>query len=241
MSLAATYKLGARLFWRDKSMLAGSVITPVGLTVGMPLLMRHVQPDGVAAATQIFYGSTAIVLSITAFMNIAVALSMRRDQLVLKRLRSTMLTDARILAGEIASTVTQTVAIVVGCLLVVRFVADVPFPENPVVFFAAALGGAVCAAVLGAAYTAAIPRAELAAAMTVPVFLVCGVGAGAMGPLLDLLPSWVRAAFDLLPTSAAVHAMRTGEFAAPALNLALWTLAGLVAIRLWFRWEPRRS
>jgi ABC-2 type transport system permease protein len=239
MSLTATYRLGTRLFWRDRSMLFASVITPVGLTVGLSALARHVTADGVAAATSAFQGLLAIMLSITAFMNITVALSSRRDQLVLKRLRASRLTDGQILTGQIASTATQTMALIVVCMVAVRLVADVPLPANPVTFAAATIAGSVVMALLGTAYTAAIPRAELAAAATMPIFVACGVSAGAMGPIP--LPSWLQAALDLLPTSAVVHAVKTGEIGGPALDLAVWAIIGLVAIRLWFRWEPRRS
>lgn len=240
MSIAATYRLGVRLFWRDRAMLVASVVTPMGIGIGLPLLMRHVRADGPAAAAQLFPGTIAIMLAITAFMNINVALATRRDQLVLKRLRTTMLTDGQILVGQIAGTVTQTVVVIFLCTVTVRFVADVPFPD-PLPFATAAVVGSLVMAVLGAAYTAVVPRAELSAAACMPVFLVCGVGAGAMGPILEVLPPWVGSVFGLLPTSAVVDAMRSGAVAAPAANLAVWAVAGLVALRLWFRWEPRRS
>ncbi|MEV4070665.1 ABC transporter permease [Nonomuraea fuscirosea] len=239
MSLAATYRLGTRLFWRDKAMLFGSVVTPVGLAVGMPVLMRHVTPDGVANATAIFHSTIAILLAITAFMNIVVALTSRRDQLVLKRLRSTRLTDGQILAGQIAGTATQTVGLILLCTVTVRFAADVPFPPDPLGFAAVVVAGSAVLSLLGAAYTAAVPRAELAAAYTMPVFLLAGVSAGAMGPIP--LPSWLRPVLDLLPTTAVVDAVRTGDLLVPFLVLAGWAVAGLVAVRLWFRWEPRRS
>ncbi|MER6945477.1 ABC transporter permease [Nonomuraea sp. NPDC000554] len=241
MSLAATYRLGTRLFWRDRAMLFGSVVTPVGLAIGMPVLMRNVLADGVAAATSIFQGTIAVVLSITVFMNITVALTTRRDQLVLKRLRATQLTDGQILLGQIASTLTQTVALIAACTVAVRLLAGVPFPANPVLFAAAIVAGSAVLALLGAAYTAAIPRSELAAAATMPVFLLSGIGSGGMGPIREILPGWAGTALDLLPTSAVVHAIRTGEVVLPAVNLAVWTVIGVVAIRLWFRWEPRRS
>ncbi|MEO3888961.1 ABC transporter permease [Nonomuraea sp. B5E05] len=239
MSMTATYRLGTRLFWRDKSMVFASVITPVGLAVGMPALMRNVTSGGVAAATHIFQGALALLLAITAFMNVAVALAARRDQLVLKRLRTTRLTDAQILTGQIAGTATQTVAVIVLCTLAVHLAADVPLPANPLAFATVTIAGSAVLSLLGAAYTAAIPRAELAAAFTTPVFLAAGVSAGAMGPIP--VPTWLRPALDLLPTTAVVDAVRTGDLAVPLLVLAGWTLAGLAAIRLWFRWEPRRS
>ncbi|MER7499891.1 ABC transporter permease [Nonomuraea pusilla] len=239
MSMAATYRLGTRLFWRDKTMLFGSVVTPVGLAVGMPTLMRHVQPDGVASATAMFQSAIALLLAITAFMNVAVALSSRRDQLVLKRLRATSLTDAQILLGQVASTATQTVVMIVVSMLAVWWLAGVPLPADPLLFAGAVVAGSFVLSLLGAAYTAAISRAELAAAYTTPVFLVAGVAAGAMGPIP--LPDWLRPVLDLLPTSAVVNAVRTGDAIGLALNMAAWAAVGLVALRLWFRWEPRRS
>jgi ABC-2 type transport system permease protein len=241
MSFAATYRLGTRLFWRDRAMMFASVVTPVGLSVGLPALMRHVTSDGVVNATQLFQGTTSILLSITAFMNVAVALTARRDQLVLKRLRATALTDAQILSGQIASTATQTILLTGLCVVGVRVLADVPFPASPLVFAGAVVAGSAVLATLGVAYTALIPRTELAAAATMPVFLLSAVAAGAMGPIWTVLPGWVVSALDLLPTSAVVRAIRTGEVALPALDLAVWAVLGMVAIRLWFRWEPRRS
>ncbi|GAA3209841.1 ABC transporter permease [Nonomuraea helvata] len=237
MSLTATYRLGTRLFWRDKSMLFASVITPVGLAVGMPVLMKQVL--GASSATPIFQSSISLLLAITAFMNVAVALTARRDQLILKRLRASRLTDGQILIGQIAGTATQTVVLIVLCTVAVRFVAGVPLPADPLGFAAVIVAGSAVLSLLGAAYTAAIPRFELVAAFTMPVFLVAGVSAGAMGPIP--LPSWLRPVLDLLPTTAVVNAVKTGDLAVPALVLAAWTLLGLVAIRLWFRWEPRRS
>jgi ABC-2 type transport system permease protein len=239
MSVAATYRLGTRLFWRDRTMLFASVVTPVGLAVGLPVLMRNVRPGNPADVAQLFHGMLAVLLAITAFMNIVVALTSRRDQLVLKRLRTTGLTDGQILAGQIASTVTQTVGLILLSMVAVRFLAGVPFPPDPLLFGAAVIAGSAVMALLGAAYTAAISRAELAAAYTMPVFLLAGIGAGAMGPIP--LPSFVRTALDLLPTTAVVDAVSTGAVAGPALNLACWAVAGAVALRLWFRWEPRRS
>ncbi|SDK82421.1 ABC transporter permease [Nonomuraea jiangxiensis] len=237
MSLAATYRLGTRLFWRDRAMLFASVITPIGLAVGLPVLMRHVV--GTATAVTVSQGMIAMLLSITAFMNVAVALTNRRDQLVLKRLRASRLTDGQILLGQIAGTATQTVILIVACALAVRLLADVPLPANLLAFAVAVIAGSVVLSLLGAAYTAAIPRAELAAAYTMPVFLVSLVSTGAMGPIP--LPSWLQSALDLLPTTAVVTAVRTGDLVLPAVDLAVWAAVGLVAIRLWFRWEPRRS
>ncbi|KAB8192650.1 hypothetical protein FH608_024465 [Nonomuraea phyllanthi] len=237
MSLIATFRLGTRLFWRDKAVLLGTVVTPVGLAVGMPLLLNVV--ESASLATSVFQSALSLLLAITAFMSVTVALTAQRDQLLLKRLRTTGLTDGQILFGQIVSTATQTVAMIVLSTVAVRVLAGVPLPDDPLGFAAIVIAGSVVMALLGAAYTAAVPRAELASAYTMPVFLVAGVSAGAMGPIP--LPDWLEPVLDLLPTTAVVNAVRTGDLAVAALILAGWTVAGLVAIRLWFRWEPRRS
>ena len=152
MSFAATYRRGTTLFWRDRGLLFGSVVTPVGLTVGMPLLMRHVTADGVANAVNAFHASISILLSITAFMNVTVTLTARRDQLVLKRRRATGLTDRQILSGQIAGTATQTVLLTALCLLVVRVAAGLPVPGNPLVFAGFVVAGSFVMTGLGVAY-----------------------------------------------------------------------------------------
>ncbi|MFD1935456.1 ABC transporter permease [Nonomuraea mangrovi] len=252
MSLTATYKLSARLFWRDKGMLLASVITPLGLAIGMPTLMRNVQADGTTAAAQMFVGTLALILSGTAFLNITVALTMRRDQLLLKRLRTTLLTDRQILLGEVANTVTQTVALMIVSAVAVHLLADLPLPRSPVLFAMFAVAGSAVLATLGVAWTAAIPRGELAAAMTMPLFFLAGFAAGAMGPIMNLLPSWLHPLLAALPTTAVVDAVRPAygagtlgsdlaAAAVPTLVLAVWAAVALFSIRRWFRWEPRKS
>lgn len=239
MTLAATYRLGTRLFWKDRGMLVGSVVTPAGLSIGLPVLMANVTGDGVTAAAQVYHGMIAIILAITTFMTVVVTVTMRRDQLVLKRLRTTELTDGQILAGQLAGVATQAVLVVLLSSLAVRALAGVPLPANPLLAATAVVAGSAVMALLGAAYTAMIPRAELAAAFAMPVFLLAGVGAGAMGPIP--LPGFLQQALDLLPTAAVVGAVRDGEVLVPALILAGWTVIGVVALGRWFRWEPRRS
>lgn len=252
MSLAATYKLSARLFWRDRGMLLASVVIPLGLAVGLPVLTRGDQAGGVTAAARMFAGTLALVLAGTAFLNITVALTMRRDQLVLKRLRTTRLTDRQILLGEVASTVTQTVALMVVSAVAVHLVAGVPPPRNPALFAVFAVAGSGVLATLGVAWTAAIPRGELAATMTMPFFFLAGLASGAAGPITDLLPAWLRPLLAALPTSAVVDAVRASyepgtpgsdlaAAAVPALVLGVWEGVALFSIGRWFRWEPRRS
>ncbi|MEO3745562.1 ABC transporter permease [Plantactinospora sp. B5E13] len=249
---AAAFRLSTRLFWLDRGVVFGTVVTPVVLCVGMPVLMGALRPDGVAGAVQTFVGGLAIVLSVSTFMSIVQALTARRDQLLLKRLRTTLLTERQILVGEISGQVVQTVALVAVCTLAVHLAADVPLPRNPLLYAVFVVAGTTVVAILGAAFTALVPRLELAAVMSMPFFLVAGVGAGAMGPFMEMMPTALRMVFAALPTDAVVTVARTtiasgtiaGDLRAalvPAIKLVVWGLIGIFALARWFRWEPRRS
>ncbi|GAA5045983.1 ABC-2 type transport system permease protein [Thermocatellispora tengchongensis] len=250
MSTMAVFRLGNRLFWHDRAMLTASVATPLLLGVGLPVMMSRLGRPQDAVA--MYHGMIALLLSVSGFMAIATLLTARRDHLVLKRMRATGLTDRQILTGEIGNVVWQQILLVALVTAGARLFAGVPLPRDPVLFAVFAVAGATVAAMLGAAWTAAIPRAELAAAMSVPFFLLAALGGGAFGPLLDLLPPWLGTALSLLPTSPVVDAVRTaydeggdlaGDLAAagrPALLLAVWAAVAVVAMARWFRWEPRR-
>lgn len=243
-------KLGGMLYWREKATVFGTAVTPLLLGVGLPLLMHRVLDARQALA--VFHGMLAVVLAISGFMAITVSLTARRDSLVLKRLRTTELTDRQILAGEVANVAVQTVLLIALITVAVHLLTGVPLPRDPLLYGVFVVAGAVVVALLGVAWSAAVPRAELAAPMTVPFFMLAGAAAGTFGPIMELLPSWADTVAALLPTSAVVEVAKVayapgdlaGDLAAacrPLLVLAGWGVAGLAATARWFRWEPRRS
>jgi ABC-2 type transport system permease protein len=83
------------------------------------------------------------------------------------------------------------------------------------------------------------------------------VGSGVMVPL-QVLPGPVAGVLRFLPLTPAVDLMRLGWLgttgdgapkdllgvlgaaAGPAAILAVWVALSVVAVRRWFRWEPRR-
>jgi ABC-2 type transport system permease protein len=112
--------------------------------------------------------------------------------------------------------------------------------------------------VLLAAASAAFTRTtELAQVTTLPVLMACMVGSGLVVPL-DELPARVADILRALPLTPVVDLLRLGwagttgeaaptgfagslELAARPLFLLIgWLVLGTVAVRRWFRWEPRR-
>lgn len=237
--LLAVARFGGRIYWRDKITFSTSVALALGLGIGLPLVASKV---GDAASVQpLHLGLLGMLMTLTGMNQAAVTLSARRDQLILKRMRATGLSDGSILGGEVLNITAQSTLLAVTITLTLFLTGAIPAPGNPAMFVLFVVAGSAVLALLGVAYTAAISRAEIAAVMTMPFFLLAGVGSGGFGPLGEMLPGWAQTALGLLPSSAMVDALAGTGYAPAALNLTVWAVVALVAIRLWFRWEPRRS
>ncbi|MDP9861616.1 MULTISPECIES: ABC transporter permease [Streptosporangium] len=251
--LAVVTRFSGRLFWRDRTALSTSVLLFLGLGIGLPFMMDKVRPGHPEFLLNQHLGVLAMVLVLTTFNQIAVTLTARRDQLVLKRMRTTGLSDPAILGGEIGSLVVQSTLLTAVVSVALYSLTGLPAPRDPLLYLVFVVAGAAVLCLLGTAFTAIVPRTELAAVMAMPVFFLAGVGAGGFGPVLEILPGWVGTVLGLLPTGAVVEAAQAayaadgtlaGDLraaAVPALKLAVWGVAGLLATARWFRWETRRS
>jgi ABC-2 type transport system permease protein len=251
--LAVVARFDSRLFWRDRAALTTSVGLFVLLGIGLPLMMDRVGPEGPKFLLDIHLGVLATLLTIATFSQIATTLTARRDQLLLKRMRTTGLSDRDILGGEVGNLVVQATLLTGVVSVALYALTGLPVPRNPLLYLVFVVAGAAVLCLLGAAFTAVIPRTEVSTVMTMPFFFLAGIGAGGFGPMLEMLPGWVGTVLDLLPTAAVVEAAQVayaadgtflgdlGAAAVPALKLVVWAVIGLFAIRRWFRWEARRS
>ncbi|WP_433255015.1 ABC transporter permease [Streptosporangium sp. CA-135522] len=250
--LAVVTRFSGRLFWRDRTALSTSVTLFLGLGIGLPFMMDKIRAGHPEFLLDQHLGVLAMVLTLATFSQIAVTLTARRDQLLLKRMRTTGLSDRAILGGEIGNLVVQGTLLTAVVSVSLYALTSLPVPRDPLLYLVFVVAGAAVLCLLGAAFTAIVPRTELAAVMAMPVFFLAGVGAGGFGPILEILPGWVRTVLGLLPTGAVVEAAQAayaadGTFAGdlraaavPALKLAVWAAIGLFAVSRWFRWDTRK-
>ncbi|MDX3670608.1 ABC transporter permease [Streptomyces europaeiscabiei] len=180
----------------------------------------------------------------TALTNIYVV---RREELVLKRLRTGELRDPEILVGAALPAagigLGQCVLLAIGCTVLL----DVGAPPAPhLAVLGVLLGVVLCVAL--AAVTASLSRtAESAQVTSLPLMLVSLLGSGITVPL-EVLPDRVASVCELLPLSPVITLVRggwTGDLSAydalGALATALaWTVLAVFAVQRRFRWEPRR-
>lgn len=206
-------------------------LAEAGLSVGMVIL---------AAAV----GFSLLFAVYTALTNIYVV---RREELVLKRLRTGELRDPEILVGAalpaVGIALVQCLLLAIGCTILLDLQAP-PAPHLAVL--GVLLGVVMCVAL--AAVTASLSRtAESAQVTSLPLMFVSLLGSGITVPL-EVLPDRVASLCELLPLSPVITLVRggwTGDLSAydalGAVATALaWTVLAVFAVQRWFRWEPRR-
>lgn len=242
------------LFWRNRTALFTALLLPAA-TVAFYAGFDESMTAGISLGAHMMTGVIAFMLLFVVYYNLVTAYVARREELVLKRLRTGEARDGEILtAGALPAAVialVQTaIAIAVGALLL-----DLPVPVNAFIVLAGLLGGIVVFALLAAASTAFTRTVEFAQISTLPVLAVCMIGSGALLPL-EILPDQVGQVLRFVPLAPVVDLLRIGWIGGPegvgfadAFALAGqpfailvgWTVLGVMALRRWFRWEPRRS
>ncbi len=200
---------------------------------------------------------TVFALLLPVYYNLVTAMVARREELVLKRLRTGEATDAEILAGTAAPAITIAWAQVAVAAIAGAAVFGLEAPANIALVLAALVLGTAVFALLAAVSTAMTRTVEVAQVTTLPVLLFPLVFSGLVFPL-SVLREPLRSVAQALPLTPVVELMRLGltgtaagghplglaasfgAAASPVLVLAAWTAAGAWAARRWFRWEPRR-
>ena len=252
--VGALARAEALLLRRNPIALLNALGTPL---VGV-VLLNAFPPQGDAAplpSAGIAVTLTAFALLFTLYYNLVTTLVARREELVLKRLRSGESSDGEILLGAAAPAVAITwwqciVGVVAAMVLV-----GMGVPVNPILVVAAVVLGTVVFVLLAAASTAMTRSVEMAQLSTLPVVVISMV-LGGLFPV-GMLPGPVQWVAQVLPltrvvdllwlglTGATRDGTTSGEWAAtggiPAalLVLAAWVIAGAVASRRFMRWEPR--
>lgn len=242
-----------RSFWRNPPAAFFTFVFPLMFLVIFNLVFGSEDLDlpGGTANVSTFYVPAIAALSVisAAYTNVAMAVSIARDQGLLKRTRGTPLPAWAFLFGKIAHATLIALLLVVIVAGAGALFYDVDLPSNtmPAFLLTLAVGAAVFCS-LGLAMTALVPNADAAPAIV----------NGTILPLLFIsdvfirtedAPSWLNTIADIFPIKHFSEALQTAfnpfetgagfEFGDLAV-MAAWGVAGLLVAVRFFSWEPRR-
>ena len=241
-ALAAMTRTETRLFLREPLIWGAAVILPTAVLVILGAIFGNT-PDpqfGGYGFLTLFTPSLVVITLATLTVNTFTSrMGTYREQGVLRRLSTTPVRPATLLAAQLAINIV-TAFIAVAVLIGVAYVAfGVPLPQAPLAF-AVALGvGAAALFGLALLIAAVVPSAGAANAVSLPVFFAVMFFGGVYLPQW-LLPDFLNKIGEFIPPG--VHGILDAWLGAP-LQLAplivmgvIAVVAGAVAART-FRWE----
>jgi ABC-2 type transport system permease protein len=246
-------------FFRNRQSLVFTLLFPVLLLVIFGSIFGGTVPGTDTGYKQVFMaGIIAAGIMSVAFSNLAINISMERDDGTIRRLAVSPMPRSAYFAGKVIRVLVT--ALLETALLVALAVGlfHLPTPSTPgrwlTLLWVLGLGVAACS-LLAVAFTAAIPNSRSAAAIVTPVYLVLQFISGVVFPY-NQLPRWMQSLAAFFPLKWMAQGLRSvflpdtftrvepaggWEHGHTALVLLLWSVAGLVTIALTFRWRDARG
>jgi ABC-2 type transport system permease protein len=243
--LAKTIQVEVKLLVRDLSTVVWVALPPLvllGVGMGIPGF-RDPQPDLAGLRLIDIYLPILLVftLALTATMAVPSALATYRHQGVLRRLRTTPVGPAPLLAAQLVANLLFAAVAAVLTIVVAIAVFDIAPPAS---WSASALSLALAAWLLfsiGLIIGAVAPSPTAAPAIGSLVWIPLMALGGLWVPR-EAMPTVMRQISDLSPTGAAIDALQRAWFGAGPSTLSLvvlvvWALAFGAAAAATFRWE----
>ena len=258
-----------KMFWRNPAAAGFTIVFPVLFLVIFSVLNgtgNIALPTGEVVRFSSYYLPGIIVFAIVSacFTNLAINLTMRRDDGTLKRKRSTPLPVWALFAGLLGSQVIVSILMTVLTTVLSMAFFHVPMPRHLVALFGVVVLGAATLCALGVAITAIIPNQDAAPALVnviaFPLLFLSGlffpVGNGLLSKIGNALPltrlqsliadsfapgvrrcPTARCTVESVSSVAAVHS--GGPKLADVVVIAIWLLVGIVLSVRTFRWVKK--
>lgn len=246
---SATTKLTrveGRLFLRDPIALFFGLVFPGVLLLALGLFFPGFDEPAAEFDGRRYldiYASTVLVLGIATLglVTLPPILGTYRQLGILRRLRTTPVSPARLLWAQLVVHGAVAVASAVLTVGIAVIIFDVPFPEAPIWFLVAFVLATASIFSIGLLVGARVRTTGTAAAIGMAVYFPLLFLGGLWVPL-EVMPDGLRTVSDLSPLGAAVQALDDAWFgltpsAESLIVMAVWGIvAGALAVRF-FRWE----
>jgi ABC-2 type transport system permease protein len=240
-------------FWRNPVAAFFTFVFPLMFLVIFNLLFgnNELELPGGTAHTSTFYVPAIAALSVISacYTNVAISVSISRDQGLLKRTRGTPLPGWAFLFGRIVHATLVAILLVAIVTAAGALFYDVDPPTNTLPAFLVTLAvGAATFCALGLAVSSIIPNADASPAIVnasiLPLLFISDV----FIPLHDA-PGWLTTFADVFPVRHFSLALQTpfnpfetgaGFELVHLLVMAVWMVGALLLAVRFFSWEPRR-
>ncbi|MEM7321699.1 MAG: ABC transporter permease [Actinomycetota bacterium] len=238
------------VFRRNPAATFFTVVLPlIFLVIFTSIFGNETLSNGAKVATLYVPGILALAIISATAVNLAIAMTTRRERGLLKRLRGSPIPPwvfiaAQAMAGFVISVVMTVVIIVVGRVL---FGVSLQATGIPSLLITLAIGAASFS-MIGLAMTAIIPSEDAAPAVTnaifLPLYFISDIFIAG-----DNTPEWVESIGNLFPVRHLSHALQESfdpffEGTPMPWNhwlvIAAWGAVGAVVTLTRFRWTPRR-
>ena len=228
-----------KAFWRNPAAAFFTFVFP---------LMFMVIFNGLFQDETAFYVPAIAAFSVVTacFTNIAMGVTIARDQGVLKRVRGTPLPAVSYLVGRVLHAVFIALILVAIVIVAGALFYDVDPPSSPDRFLATLAIGSASFCALGLAFTALIPHQEAAPVLVNAAVLPLSFVSDVFIPS-EHAPGWMRTIADIFPIKHFSQAMLASfdpgfrEWSSnDLLVIGIWGTVGLLAAIRFFSWEPRR-
>lgn len=245
--MGTLFRVEWKLFNRIRSNYVFVLFIPLLLVLGMRFVQEQMDlaAHGLTAGPVMVATAAGILLIFSLYSSVTGLYVARREELVLKRLRTGEVSDPVILAGGASMYLT----IAVAQILAVTVALSVMFgaaPRQALVAVAGLLTGVLLMITMAAATAALCRTVESVMVATLPAIFVLPIVSGIYIPR-EVLPDALGGPLQFAPLAGTVDLFRSGwtgelggaEIIARVLVDLAWAgLFGWLAARR-FRWEPR--
>ena len=233
------------LYTRSKELAFFTFLLPLLLFVLLGSTYGDDPIDDVRGANFLEAGMIGYGLVSTAFAGLAIAMVVRRESGILKRVRATPLPPAVYLSAILAATLIAFAVNAVCLIAIGRGLFSVPLPDNLLSLVATLVLGTAAFAALGLGMTVIVRSAEGASATVNAVYLpMVFISGSFFSP--HSFPEFLRVIAAVLPLTyfieltrdVMLHGHQLWDNAADVGVIAAWGAVGAIVALRRFRWEP---
>src|SRR5690625_2599967 len=186
------------------------------MTLGMPVAfalmiagMDVVDDLDISMGAMMILMVTGFAMLFVVYYNLVATFAARREERVMKRLRTGELSDAELLTGTASASLVTALAQIVVVMIAVPLLFDMSAPTSPVLVIVGVLTGIAVLVPLAAASAVFTRNAEMAQLTTLPLIMILFVFGGFTVPL-SVMPDWLSRIAELLPVTPSMEMMRIG-------------------------------